>query len=125
MTDTHTAYDAIRTHGLTLPGAHEDFPWGERVLKVDGKVFVFLGVEKNLGERLTVTLKLKDHFVDILQEEGAEPSGYGLGRHGWITFTYPAGQVPETQRLLERLEASYRAVAKKTRVRELDRTSTS
>ena len=31
------------TLALSYPGAHEEFPWGERVVKVKGKVFVFLG----------------------------------------------------------------------------------
>ena len=26
-----------------LPGAMEDFPWGERVVKVNKKIFVFMG----------------------------------------------------------------------------------
>ena len=34
---------ALRTYALTFPEAHEDFPWGERVVKVRDKVFVFLG----------------------------------------------------------------------------------
>ena len=34
---------ALRAHALAYPGAREAFPWGERVVKVGGKVFVFLG----------------------------------------------------------------------------------
>lgn len=34
---------ALRDFALDYPGAHEDFPWGERVVKVKGKVFLFLG----------------------------------------------------------------------------------
>ena len=34
---------ALRDYALSFPGATEDFPWGERVAKVKGKVFVFLG----------------------------------------------------------------------------------
>ena len=32
-----------RAFALSLPGATEDFPWGESVAKVNRKVFVFLG----------------------------------------------------------------------------------
>jgi len=34
---------ALREYIFSLPGAHEDFPWGESVAKVQKKVFVFPG----------------------------------------------------------------------------------
>ena len=34
---------ALRDFALRYPETHEDFPWGERVIKVKGKVFLFLG----------------------------------------------------------------------------------
>jgi len=34
---------ALRTFALKFPGAREEFPWGERVVKVGKKVFVFMG----------------------------------------------------------------------------------
>ena len=40
---------------LRYPDAHEDHPWGETVVKVKGKVFVFLGASEG---RLGVTTKL-------------------------------------------------------------------
>lgn len=33
----------VRSFALGLPEAYEDFPWGESVAKVNGRVFVFLG----------------------------------------------------------------------------------
>ncbi len=120
MPDTHDAYDAVRTFGLALPGTHEDFPWGERVLKVDGKVFVFMGMEESVDETLGLTLKLRDEFVELVQEPHAKPCGYGLGRHGWVSFSWPVGEVPSTEWILRRVETSYRSVAKKRRLKELD-----
>ena len=39
----------LRAWSLGFPEAAEEFPWGERVIKVRGKIFVFLGtVEKGL-----------------------------------------------------------------------------
>jgi hypothetical protein len=34
---------ARRDFALAHPEGHEDFPWGERLTKVKGKVFLFLG----------------------------------------------------------------------------------
>ena len=38
------ARDMLRIFALGLPGAYEEFPWGESVVKVNKKVFVFLGM---------------------------------------------------------------------------------
>lgn len=45
----------LREYAMTFPGAHEDFPWGERVVKVKKKVFVFLG--RDFGD-LGMSVKL-------------------------------------------------------------------
>ncbi|MFT4628549.1 MAG: putative DNA-binding protein (MmcQ/YjbR family) [Myxococcota bacterium] len=120
MSDTEAAADAMRAFALALPGAHEDFPWGERAYKVDGKVFVFCGSAERLTESLGFSVKLKQTAVDALEEPAASPTGYGLGRHGWVSFTYPIGVVPQHTLLLARIEESYRSVAKKRRIKELD-----
>lgn len=36
----------LRTYALTFPEAYEDYPWGEMVVKVQKKVFVFLGAAR-------------------------------------------------------------------------------
>ena len=98
---------------LALPGAEEDFPWGDRVVKVRGKIFVFLG-----GTAPTITVKLVESHPHALSVEGAEPTGYGLGKAGWVTVPV-AGLPPATLR--DWVEESYRIVAPKRLVAELDR----
>lgn len=44
----------LRDYAMAFPEATEHFPWGERVVKVRGKVFVFLSQR---GKRM-VTVKL-------------------------------------------------------------------
>jgi hypothetical protein len=51
-----SAEAALRSHALAYPEAREDFPWGERVVKVRGKVFVFLGRPEDGGLSLSVKL---------------------------------------------------------------------
>jgi predicted DNA-binding protein (MmcQ/YjbR family) len=74
----------LRAFALSLPGTAEDFPWGERVAKVNGKVFVFLGHDEETGPPL-MTVKLVESHGHALALEGAGPTGYGLGRAGWVT----------------------------------------
>ena len=52
-----SAEAALRSHALSYPEAREDFPWGERVIKVRGKVFAFLGRPED-GLSLSVKSRL-------------------------------------------------------------------
>jgi predicted DNA-binding protein (MmcQ/YjbR family) len=109
--------EKVRDFALSLPGAFEDHPWGEDVAKVNGKIFVFLGPPTS--RRMTV--KLEESHAHALSIEGAERTGYGLGDSGWVTLPLRAEGV--TLALLrDWVEESYRIVAPKRRVAELDGT---
>ena|SRR5581483_545504 len=107
----------LRARALALPETTEDFPWGERAFKVKGKAFVFLSTT----DGLSFSMKLPKSRHQALMLPLAEPTHYGLGKHGWVTFR-PA-------RLTKALEAqfeewmleSYRAVAPKKLSDALDR----
>ncbi len=100
---------------LGLPETAEDFPWGDRVAKVRGKIFVFLGdAQADTG---TITLKLDEARDHALSIDGAQPTGYGLGRAGWVTV--PVAGLP-LDVLCDWIEESYRLVALKRLVAELD-----
>jgi predicted DNA-binding protein (MmcQ/YjbR family) len=100
---------------LDYPGAAEEFPWGERVVKVDGKIFVFLGDSK---DPKNVTVKLPQSHAGALGLPGAVPTGYGLGKSGWVTI--PLDSAIPLDVFADWLDESYRAVAKKRRVAELE-----
>ena len=106
----------LREFALGLPEAREDFPWGESVVKVRRKVFVFLG-QQDGAKRTAITVKLAESHAHALAIEGAEPTGYGLGRSGWVTV--PVRGVPIAV-LRDWIEESYRIVAPKRLVAELD-----
>lgn len=112
------AFDRLLGTALAYPEAREDHPWGETVAKVRKKVFVFLGIGD--GSHLHCTLKLPESGPYVLHEAFAEPAGYGLGRSGWVSLTFddPAGAPLDL--LEELIDESYRAVAPKTLVRQLD-----
>jgi predicted DNA-binding protein (MmcQ/YjbR family) len=109
--------EALRRFGLSLPGVFEAHPWGELVLKAKGKVFVFLGKP---GDALRFSVKLPKTGERLLDQDWAEPTGYGLGKSGWITLTVDGGNPLSESELCALLEESYRAVAPKTLVQELD-----
>jgi hypothetical protein len=53
---------------------------------------------------------------------GATPSGYGLGRAGWVTVPFNQ-TTPPVEVLLDWVEESYRRVAPRRLVKELDERS--
>lgn len=48
---------------------------------------------------------------EALLLKGAAPTGYGMAKSGWVTFTYAAKAKPPTKKLLDYLDESWRAVA--------------
>jgi predicted DNA-binding protein (MmcQ/YjbR family) len=108
--------EVLRTFALGFPEAREDFPWGERVVKVRDKVFVFLGRD---DEDLGVTVKLPSSGLIALSLPFASPTGYGLGKSGWVTARFGAKDTPPLEMLQKWIDESYRAVAPKELVRAL------
>jgi predicted DNA-binding protein (MmcQ/YjbR family) len=105
---------------LGLPEATKDEPWaGDIVAKVRGKVFVFTG--RPAPKRYGFSVKLPDSAIAVLELPNAEPTGYGLGRHGWVSLTFSDGDDVDADLVRSLILESWRAVAPKKLVRELDR----
>lgn len=109
---TRAAAD-VRRHALSLPEAVEDFPWGERVAKVKGKVFVFLGTDPVGDASMSLSVKLPESGEEALTLPFVKPTGYGLGKSGWVTATFAPGVRPPVGVLRSWVQESYRAVAPK------------
>ena len=86
-------------------------------MKVKDKVFVFLGRD---DEDLGVTVKLPSSGLLALGLPFASPTGYGLGKSGWVTARFTAKDKPPLDMLRKWIEESYRAVAPKNLVAKLD-----
>ncbi|MFD3870526.1 MmcQ/YjbR family DNA-binding protein [Streptomyces sp. NPDC058623] len=116
-------WEAVREFALGLPEAVEEHPWGpeDAVVKVNRKIFVFLG-NADGPEAPGVSVKLKDEALHghAMTAPGAEPTGYGLGRAGWVSVPLGEKGAPTAEVLCEWVEESYRTVALKRHVRELD-----
>jgi predicted DNA-binding protein (MmcQ/YjbR family) len=108
---------ALRDFALKYPTATEDHPWGHIAVKVKGKMFLVLG---GVDDRLTVTTKLPSSGKMALLLPFASPTGYGMGKSGWVTAEFQTDEPIPLDRLYEWIDESYRAVAPKKLVAELD-----
>ena len=108
--DLKHAFEALRAHGLSLPETVEEHPWGHSALKVRGKTFVFLNLDP---DRLSLSTKLPVSRDFALMLDFTEPTGYGLGRSGWVSSGFGPGDAPDLDLLKRWIAESYRAVAPK------------
>ena len=99
---------ALRTHALAKPSATEHFPWGERAIKVKGKVFLFMYAD---GTRLSLSTKLPASNGVALMLPFAKPTGYGLGKAGWVSASFESGDEPPLEMLCAWIDESYDAIA--------------
>jgi predicted DNA-binding protein (MmcQ/YjbR family) len=97
---------------LSLPEAWEDHPWGENVAKVRKKVFAFFGVADG-SHPAGLTVKLPESGDHALSLPEGSPTGYGLGKAGWVTITLST-DLPPRDVLTDWIMESYRCVAPKT-----------
>ena len=104
------ADQALRKHALAYPETREDHPWGDTAMKVRGKVFLFMGESR---ESWGISVKLPDSGGMALALPFAEPTGYGLGKSGWVSARFGPKDDPPIEMLLEWVDESYRAVAPK------------
>lgn len=109
---------ALRALGLSYPETTLKRPWPEHLdLVVRGKTFVFMNVE---GLPLRLSFKLPRSRFEALEHAFASPTGYGLGRSGWVTVALEPGTKPALSLLKRWLDESYRAQAPKSLVSQLD-----
>lgn len=104
----------LRRHGMSKPGTTEAFPWGHRALKVRNKSFAFI-VGEDDGS-VTISVKLPKSGYQALALPFVSPTGYGLGRAGWITARIPASASTTgiyAIQALTWLDESYAALAPK------------
>jgi predicted DNA-binding protein (MmcQ/YjbR family) len=104
------SFSALRAKALSYPETREDHPWGETAIKVRGKTFLFMS---GSDDHLSLSVKLPVSREFALERSFAAPTGYGLGKSGWVTSTFSKGDKPPMDVLLFWLDESYRAIAPK------------
>jgi predicted DNA-binding protein (MmcQ/YjbR family) len=102
------AFQALRALALSLPEATEAFPWDHVAWKVKGKAFCFTN---RPGEEWGFTVKLPHSSGAALMLPFTDPTGYGLGKSGWVSASFDGRRRVPVPILESWLLESYRAVA--------------
>jgi len=84
---------------------------GEPTFRVNGKNFIFTNPEASM---ISVKLPKEEATAVVATDARVEPTGYGLGRHGWISVTIPRDSGNKQWREIEEwVRTSYTLVAPK------------
>jgi predicted DNA-binding protein (MmcQ/YjbR family) len=85
---------------------------GEPTFRVRGKNFVFTD---QTATGLSVKLPKDEAAAVVATDPGAEPTGYGLGRHGWVSVEIGRkADAARWQQVEEWVRTSYTLVAPKS-----------
>jgi predicted DNA-binding protein (MmcQ/YjbR family) len=85
--------------------------WGDHpTFRVNGKNFVFSDVD---AEHLSLKLSKEEAAAVVATDPDVNPTGYGLGRHGWIALDLVAPDEERWQQVEEWVRTSYTLVAPK------------
>lgn len=115
------AEQAIARTAISFPEVVEDNPWGHRAFKVRSKAFLFMASEPN---GLSLSVKLPESGEAALALLFTEPTGYGLGKSGWVTARFDAAASVPLPLIEQWLEESYIAIAPKKLARTLHQPQT-
>ncbi|MGH9230795.1 MAG: MmcQ/YjbR family DNA-binding protein [Acidimicrobiales bacterium] len=84
---------------------------GEPTFRVNGKTFIFASPDAN---GISVKLHKDEAAAVVASDRHADPTGYGLGRHGWISVSIPTTTSAQRWREIEEwIRTSYTLVAPK------------
>jgi predicted DNA-binding protein (MmcQ/YjbR family) len=84
---------------------------GEPTFRVNGKTFIFSSPD---ASGISVKLTKEEAAAVVATDRDAEPTGYGLGRHGWVSVSIPNTTSAERWREIEEwIRTSYTLVAPK------------
>lgn len=105
------AADQLRAFGLTYPETGLKSPWpGHADLAVRDKTFAYLSAA---GDPFSVSCKLPFSAAEAREMPFVTPTGYGLGKSGWVTATWPEDVADPMAMFRSWIDESYRAQAPK------------
>jgi len=90
---------------------------GEPTFRVRGKNFVF---SDPTGRHISVKLPKLEAEAVVATDPDATPTGYGLGKHGWVSVVLPARpSAARWQQVEEWVRTSYTLVAPKALAKQV------
>lgn len=111
MTAPADAADQLRAFGLTYPETGLKSPWpGHADLAVRDKTFAYLSVA---GDPFSLSCKLPFSGDEAREMPFVTPTGYGLGKSGWVTASWPDEVADPLALFRAWIDESYRAQAPK------------
>lgn len=113
--------ERLESVALALPEAErvEVEAWdGHPTFRVRGKNFVFSNDD---ATSLSLKLPKEEAAAVVASVPGAEPTGYGLGRHGWVSVSVADGLAGVgRQEVVEGVRAAHAVVPPKTLARRVE-----
>ena len=89
---------------------------GEPTFRVRGKNFVFSSQD---ASGISVKLSKEEAAAVVATDDACEPTGYGLGRHGWVSVKIGRVDTQRWRQIEEWVRTSYTNVAPKTLARKV------
>jgi predicted DNA-binding protein (MmcQ/YjbR family) len=110
-------HDRLLAIVLRLPGAYEDRPWGSVHCKVAEKIFVGWGADED-GTTSIGFKTDKDLQAMLVSSDPRFTIAKYVGKHGWVDMKL--GKKPNWAEVEQFIVASYRLIAPKKLVKQLD-----
>ncbi len=115
---THDAFhDRLLAIVKKLPGAEEDWPWGSIHCKVDGKIFVGWSRTEDGDMSVGIRVDPGDQRRLVASDRRFTIAKY-VGKYGGVDMRI--GSKPDWREVERYVVGSYRLIASKKRVAELD-----
>jgi predicted DNA-binding protein (MmcQ/YjbR family) len=89
---------------------------GDVTFRVRKKNFVFAGTD---ASGISVKLPKEEAAAVVATDPLAEPTGYGLGRHGWVSVQIGEADADRWEQVEEWIRTSYTLVAPKSLARRV------
>jgi predicted DNA-binding protein (MmcQ/YjbR family) len=110
-------HDRLLAIVTKLPGAYEDRPWGSVHCKVDEKIFVGWGRHENGEMSMGIRVPIDDQLHLVETDPRFTIAKY-VGKYGGVDMRI--GNKPDWAEVERYIVQSYRLIAPKKRLKELD-----